>query len=170
MLNTDKFFTPLGIKSGTLFDYLNELVTHDKDLPWQKYHFGWDAVEVDKNWIKKDHALRSINKLHPIKQIGVLKTPPNSFYKFHKDEFRRSSVNMLITQEDAHCFFIEYRGDGYYFDCAELMYEPRTYYMFNTQAFHGVTNKSKPRYMFSLYFENEIEYSDLQVKLASLKA
>ena len=168
-MNTDKFFTPLKIKSGKLFDYLNELVTHDKDLPWER-HFGWDALEVDSNWIQKDYALRSVNKLYPIKQLGILKTPPDSLYQFHKDQYRLSTINMLISEKDAHCFFIENRNDGYYCNCAELMYEPRTYYMFNNQAYHGVTNKSKPRYMFSLYFENEIEYPDLQTKLASLKA
>ena len=169
MLNTDKFFTPLSIKSGEFFDYLNEIVTHDKDLAW-KIHWGWDAIEVDSNWIQKDYALRSINKLQPIKQIGILRTSPDSFYVFHKDQYRRSTVNMLISETDAHCFFICYRKDNYYTDCAELVYEPRTYYMFNNQAYHGVTNKSKPRFMFSLYFENEIEYPDLQTKLASLKA
>lgn len=49
------------------------------------------------------------------------------------------------------------------------MYEPKTYYLFNNQAIHGVINKSEPRYMFSLYFENEINYQDLQVKLAHIK-
>ena len=167
MLNTDKFFTPLSIKSGEFFDYLNEIVSHDKDLAW-KIHWGWDAIEVDSNWIQKDYALRSINKLQPIKQLGILKAPLDSFYQFHIDPHRLSTINMLILGKDSHCFFMEDRHDGYYFDCAELKYEPRTYYLFNNQAFHGVFNKSKPRYMFSLYFENEIKFSDLQIKLKSL--
>ena len=133
-MNTDKFFTPLKIKSGKLFDYLNELVTHDKDLPWER-HFGWDALEVDSNWIQKDYALRSVNELHPIKQLGILKTPPDSLYQFHKDQYRLSTINMLISETDAHCFFMEDRHDGYYFDCAELMYEPRTYYLLIIKLF-----------------------------------
>ena len=166
MLDSSKFFTPLTIKSGELFVYLNDLCT--QELPWVK-HFGFDAIEINSNWIKKDHTLSLINQLQPIKKLGLLRIPPYSFYRFHQDEYRLSTVNMLVKGKDSHCFFIEHR-DNYYSDCLELVYQPRVYYLFNNQAFHGVTNNSEPRFMFSLYFENEIKYTDLQVKLLSLAA
>ena len=165
-MNTDKFFTPLGIKAGRFYDYLNELVT--KEHTWEK-HFGFDAIPVDSRWIKVDYALRSVDKLQPIRALGVLRVPPNSFYNFHRDSYRLSTINMLIKQEEGYCYFIEPK-DEHYSDITELVYEPRTYYLFNNQAIHGVINRTQPRYMLSLYFQNETKYSDLQAKLASLKA
>ena len=166
MLNTDKFYTPLGIKASIFYDYLNELV--NKEHSWET-HFGFDAIQVDSRWIQVDHALRAVDKLQPIRALGVLRVPPNSFYNFHKDSYRLSTINMLIKQEEGHCYFIEPKGE-HYSDCTELVYKPRTYYLFNNQAIHGVVNKSKPRYMLSLYFANETKYSDLQAKLEHLKA
>ena len=164
-MNTDKFFSPLSIKAGELYGYLYDLV--NKEHTWQK-HFGFDAIEVDSSWIQKDYALNCVNKLQPIKMLGVLKVPSNSFYNFHRDSYRLSTLNMLIKQKEGYCYFIESRDD-HYCDLVELVYEPKTYYLFNNQAIHGVINKSEPRYMFSLYFENEINYQELQVKLAHIK-
>ena len=166
MLNTDKFYTPLSIKSGRFYDYLNELV--DKEHRWET-HFGFDAIPIDGRWIQAEKALRSVNELQPIRALGALRVPPNSFYNFHKDSYRLSTINMLIRQEEGHCYFIEPRNE-HYSDLIELEYQPRTYYLFNNQAIHGVINKSKPRYMLSLYFANETRYTDLQTKLISLKA
>ena len=163
-MDRNNFFSPLPIKAGQFYDYLNKLVT--KDHTWHK-HFGFYAIQVDSTWITKDYALNCVNKLQPIKELGVLKVPANSFYNFHRDSLRLSTLNMLIIQKEGHCYFIE-SSDGYYSNLVELVYKPKTYYLFNNQAVHGVINKSEPRYMFSLYFVNEIKYQDLQAKLKHL--
>jgi hypothetical protein len=48
----------------------------------------------------------------------------------------------------------------------ELKYMPNTLYLFNNQAEHCVINLDGPRYLFSLYFQQETPYEIVKNKLA----
>ena len=93
--------------------------------------------------------------------LGLLRIPPNSIYDWHKDEYRLSAVNMLIKHDHSHSLFAKSR-DNYYINITELSYQPYTYYLFNNQQYHSVLNFNKPRYLFSLYFDKELDYTSLK--------
>ena len=152
------YYNQLSIKSDKLFDYLLNL-PHES-LPWSE-HFGFDAFEIDLSWIDKDAGLTSLHKLYPLKMLGLLRIPPNSIYDWHKDEYRLSTVNMLIKHDHSHSLFAKSR-DNYYINITELSYQPYTYYLFNNQQYHSVLNFNKPRYLFSLYFDKELDYTSLK--------
>ena len=148
------YFNKIQVKSDKLYDYLYNL-SHEA-LPWVE-HFGFDAFDIDLSWREKDKGLAAIHSLYPIKRLGLLRIPPNCMYDWHVDEYRLSTVNMLIKHSHSHCLFGLNRGD-YYINTLELDYKPNTYYLFNNQEYHSVVNFCEPRYCFSLYFEKELDY------------
>ena len=157
-MNSSDYFSPISIKSDKLSDYLSNLPYND--LYWED-HFGFNASELSLDWLVKDQGLYAIHNLYPIARLGLVKILPNSFYYWHKDQYRLSCINMLIKHQHSHCLFGEERDD-YYTDVLELKYKPRTYYLFNNQKQHSVLNFNKTRYMFSLYFKDELNYNLLK--------
>ena len=174
-MNSNDYFTAITVKSDKLFDYLFFLPKDN--IPWIE-HFGFDAFYLDPLWIQQDKALSIVNDLYPIKQIGLLKVDPNSVYDWHRDSYRLSSLNMLISYDHiSHCLFGEHRsieesikpdGEAFMIDIVELKYKPATFYIFNTQKYHCVINFEQPRYMFSLYFNEEIDYNLLKQTLSPI--
>ncbi len=161
-MKQDHYFAKIETKAGPLLEHLNNLI--ESNLPFRK-HFGFDAIPIDLNWIEEEQSLKEIHNIQPIKALGLLKVPSNSFYNWHVDDFRRSCINMLVSERhDSHCLFSETK-DNYYREIIELKYEPETYYLFNNQKQHCVMNLGKNRYLFSLYFEEEIHYPLIHQKL-----
>jgi hypothetical protein len=89
-------------------------------------------------------------------------------YDWHVDEFRLSCINLLISQDHhSHTLFGMQRNYANKV-ITELEYEPNTFYLFNNQIQHCVINLDRPRYLLSLYFEEEIPFIKLKEKLANL--
>tara|TARA_R100000152_G_scaffold13723_1_gene6127 strand:+ start:231 stop:746 length:516 start_codon:yes stop_codon:yes gene_type:complete len=161
-------FSEIKTKSTELVLYLEHLIS-SQDLSWQE-HFGFDAKPIEDYWIEKELTLNQINKIHPIKQLGLLKIPGKSFYNWHVDDFRQSCINILISRDHhSYSIFGEYKNDYYHNNIIELKYKPYTYYLFNNQKKHSVVNlDSKDRHLLSLYFRKEISYEILREKLKSI--
>ena len=160
-------FSEIKTKSNKLVLYLENLISSE-DLSWQQ-HFGFDLIPIDDSWIEKELALQQINKIHPIKQLGLLRVKHNSFYDWHVDSYRQSCINCLISKNHhSYCLFGKYKDEWYHNNIIELKYKPYTYYLFNNQKKHAVINlDSKDRHLLSLYFEEEASYERLQRKLRS---
>ena len=163
-MNPQDYYTSINLKSTKLYDYLTSLSFDE--LTWFE-HFGFQASEVDISWLDKDPALNAIHKIQPIKQLGILQVFPNTVYDWHVELHRLSSINMLIKHKHSHCLFGELK-DEHHINVLELIYQPQTYYLLNTKKYHSVLNFEESRYMFSLYFEDEIDYTSLKVKLKDL--
>jgi len=166
-MNTIDCFSEIKTKAKDLVPFLEDLTKFEK-IPWQE-HFGFKAIPIDTRWIGKESALDKIHKVHPIKQLGLLKVPKKSFYNWHVDDFRQSCINLLVSKDHhSYSVFGEHQNDYYHNNIIELNYKPLTYYLFNNQRKHAVINlDSKDRYLFSLYFEEETPYEVLQEKLKS---
>jgi hypothetical protein len=69
---------------------------------------------------------------------------------------------MLLNTEDiSNCLF-SIDNKNITFNFLELNYKPHTYYAFNTKEPHSVVNLDKPRYLFSLEFnDSSFTYKDL---------
>ena len=152
-------FSALKLKAKELPLYLRGLM--DKKTPWQE-HFGFDCIEIDRSWIDKEPALKAVHSLHKIRQLGLLKVQAESMYDWHVDGYRQSCLNMLIS-ENHNSFTLFGRQRNYINkDIVQLQYAPNTYYLFNNQMEHCVINLDGPRYLFSLYFEEEASYLQLR--------
>ena len=149
-MNPADCFSEIKTKSTELVLYLENLIS-SQNLPWQE-HFGFEAIPIDNQWIERELSLKEVNKIHLIKQLGLLKIPSKSFYNWHVDDFRQSCI----------------KNSYYHNNIIELKYNPFTYYLFNTQKKHAVVNLDcKDRYLLSLYFEEETSYDILRNKLQS---
>lgn len=162
MILPEDCYAPLKVKAGSLFKYLQELV--HSSLDWNK-HFGFDCIEIDNSWIEQELALSQVHKLHPIKQLGLLRVAPYSFYDWHVDVYRQSCINMLINLDHHSHTLFGYQQDEHTKDVIELRYQPRTFYLFNNQIDHCVANLDGPRYVFSLYFNKETHFEFIKKDL-----
>tara|TARA_Y100001972_G_scaffold4768_1_gene5288 strand:+ start:321 stop:836 length:516 start_codon:yes stop_codon:yes gene_type:complete len=160
-------FSEIKTKSNELVLYLENLI-FTENLSWQQ-HFGFDVIFLDNSWIQKELALQQIDKIHPIKQLGLLRVEQKSFYDWHVDDYRQSCVNCLVSKEHhSFCLFGEHKDGWYHDNIIELKYKPYTYYLFNNQKKHAVMNlDKKDRYLLSLYFQEETSYEILRKKLIS---
>jgi len=165
---TSNYFSEIKTKSNELVSFLEYLINFE-EVPWTE-HFGFEASPIDSLWIERELALKEINEIHPIQNLGLLKIPRKSFYNWHVDGFRQSCINLLVSKDHhSYSMFGEYKNEYYYNNLVELNYKPLTYYLFNNQKNHAVINlDDKDRYLFSLYFKDEIPYGILQKKLKNL--
>ena len=95
-MNPIDCFSEIKTKSNELVLYLENLVSFE-NLSWQQ-HFGFDVIFLDNFWIQKELALNEINKIHPIKQLGLLRVKFKSFYDWHVDDYRQSCINCLVSK------------------------------------------------------------------------
>lgn len=94
---------------------------------------------------------------------------PNTTYNWHVDAFRYIAFNCLLTADDTDyltlfCDELD-KYDLVYFKTKRLVYEPRRFYLFNTQVPHIITNYSdKPRYLISIapYFSDKISIDNIK--------
>jgi hypothetical protein len=157
--SSENCFLPLKQKAEGVIDFIEWLI--DQELPWDE-HFGFDAVPVDSCWIETEPALCKVNQLQPIKQLGLLRIPPQSMYDWHVDQYRLSCLNLLISQNHHSHTLFGIQRNYINKNICELQYEPKTYYLFNNQIEHCVINLDSPRYLLSLYFEEETAYDELK--------
>jgi len=146
-----------------LLDAIN--LIQKEEQPWSN-HFGFNAIELDPGLIQLDSALKAVNAVHPIAKLGLLMIKESTFYKWHKDTHRQCCLNMLISENhSSHTLFGE-DVDFQNMNIIELKYKPKTLYLFNNQEQHCVINLDGPRYLFSLYFAEEIPYQMLEDKFS----
>jgi hypothetical protein len=126
---------------------------------WQVYR-GWNATAMPLDTtLSNEPVLQALDKQFKIAHFGILRMEPNNFYKWHVDGERGVSINMLLTCDSpSYCLF----GDKDYENITQtefikLEYQPNTFYIFNTQWPHSVINFDKPRYLFTVMFEQTRE-------------
>jgi hypothetical protein len=130
-------------------------------------HFGFQAMALSRDWIAREPALRAIETICPIAQLGILRMPDHWVYHWHRDENRQACINMLLsTDHHSHTLFGQSINHTN-MHCRELAYEPGRYYLFNNQIPHTVINLDVDRHLFSLEFAEAVPYGELRQRLAS---
>jgi len=129
-------------------------------------YFGFDTASLPLDLIQVEPVLSYINSKFSITNIVVLRMPPNRCYKWHQDDVRGVSVNMLLSSVNnhSHCLFSKRWVNNDQIEIDELVYLPKKLYLFNTQVPHTVINFDSMRYMFSLEFEkdkHELSFEDI---------
>ena len=153
-LNTQTCYAEFKQKSAFLTQYAKQI--DFKDYDWFE-HIGWEVIEVPRELYMLEPVLKKIDSKFPIGRAAVLRSDPYQNYKWHTDLYRGLTINLLLSAHNtSHSLFgVEKNEENMYFH--ELKYKPDTFYLFNTQIPHTVTNFAEPRYLFSVEFE---AYSD----------
>ena len=158
MLDPSSCYAKLVGKADFLLHYSKWLILHSDN--WTE-HFGFDAIELDRNVIDEEPVLTEVDKIQKIGMLGLLRVKAKTFYDWHVDEYRLSCINLLVsTDHHSHTLFGK-QANHLNKDVLELEYEPGRYYLFNNQVPHCVCNLDEDRYLFSIYFEEETLYKDL---------
>lgn len=165
---TDSCFKKLKYKSTVLYDICNLCVESIEKLPEEvrneklKYYYNLQAFDIPKKFYLQEPLLEKINAQFEIKVAPVFISQKQTGYPFHTDGHRNVTINMLISSGMSHSIFkIEdwphegrkFVAQEWHFE--ELIFEERTFYLYNTDIPHSVINFEQNRYMFSLKFENE---------------
>lgn len=143
--NSESFYFP--IRESPIFDSL-VFYSLNKEPYVEYYSFGMKLIP--REVLFQDPFLLSLFSIHPF-DGAILLIPKLSIYNWHIDDRRGASVNMLISDTDSHCIFVE-GGFKMVNNIQELSYKPRTYYFFNSQEHHSVINTKSDRYLFSIEF------------------
>jgi hypothetical protein len=128
---------------------------------WEKYH-GFDAVQVPFDLVFSDPVLHTLGMQHRL-AVGILRLDPYTTYDWHVDGKRGVCVNMLLNDVKSHCLF-EVAHDEATRSFVELKYSPKSYYIFNNQVPHMVTNFAQSRYLMSVEFaegKDELTFDQL---------
>jgi hypothetical protein len=133
---------------------------------WQDY-YNFKAIQVPIEMLSKDPFLVALFHKHPF-VAGIVQLSPYVCYDWHIDSRRGVGVNMLLTPEiKSHCLFTNTEGVQFPFE--ELVYEPDTYYLFNTQVRHTVINFYEPRYLFTIEFVADKDQLSFENLLEQIK-
>lgn len=133
---------------------------------WQDY-YNFKAIQVPVELLSKDSFLMGLFCKHSF-VAGIVQLSPYVCYDWHIDSRRGVGVNMLLTPEiKSHCLFTSTEGAQFPFE--ELVYEPDTYYLFNTQVRHTVINFYEPRYLFTIEFAADKDQLSFENLLEQIK-
>lgn len=134
----------------------------NNDQPWAPY-FNFMAKPVPYEVIFKDPFFQWLGQRYNF-IAGVLKMEAFQQYDWHVDSRRGVGINMLLEHEDSLLMFTE-RPNDLVKNIYPVKYQPKTYYIFDTQTPHCVINLSAPRFLFTVEFEkdlNELSFDDLK--------
>jgi hypothetical protein len=158
----DKYYTYIG-DSNHIAKYFAQV---DLDLPeWQSY-MGWNASIIPLESVLLEDTLAKVNNILPIKGAAVLKMEPHTCYKWHVDTGRGCSINMLLRHTDSLCLFGK-EINTQNLDITKLNYDYNKFYLFNTREPHTVINFDGMRYLFSVQFEDFVDYNTAKSVLVS---
>jgi len=159
MIKPSDCYAELKGEADYLLHYSDWIIKHENR--WTD-HFGFKAVELDKDTLLQEEPLLGlVNIYSPIARMGLLRVPAFNFYDWHVDEYRLSCINLLIsTNNHSHTLF-GVQNDDLNKQVCELQYKPKRFYLFNNQIKHCVCNLDQERYLFSIYFQEEMRYKDV---------
>jgi hypothetical protein len=124
--------------------------------------FSFPQTFLPEEFITEDpflNALRTelnVPSRGPACGFRILKMKPNCFYPFHIDVARPVSINMFLSGGlDNKTYFRASKVHDLLFNIIPLEYELDTYYLLNTQAYHGAISGPDDRYILSITPEFE---------------
>lgn len=161
------FYLPIELRSTIRQELLDYAKAADL-REWMSY-YSFAALPVPDAFIDEDPVLNALRRSDLSFRAGVLRVPPNTCYNWHVDTDRLVGVNMLLDHGTSHCLFMP--GEfGLTMPVHELIYQPDTYYVFNTQILHTVINLSGPRYMLSVEFTGKDKNLTYEALCAMIQA
>lgn len=136
----DEMFCDTGIEPTNILKYL-----YAKSQEEYTYYMSPAVPPVLRSDITgslRDYLSNFINI--PIADVGFLKTLPNSFYPIHKDCFRITALNMLMTQPSEEYITSVYKIDKNPLSNKKIKvpYQKDKFVILDVMSFHSVENNS----------------------------
>jgi hypothetical protein len=122
---------------------------------------AFDIAMVHESLIKDDPVIVKLIKQFNAVPV-IFRMPPWQFYRFHTDAIRSCALNMLLVGNDSQTYYGTQSDEEEVMNIRELNYEPDCYYLLNTHEKHGVINRNNLRYMFSMGFNQPLNYKQVK--------
>ncbi len=158
-MNTNALYKSFLNESTFIADNYQKLIRFNN---WINY-FGFSTIDIDKRIWCLESLLQIVDNQFSIKGCGILKIDPYTNYNWHTDTNRGLTINMLLKEVHSYSLF-GFDKDQYNTSFVELKYQPKKFYLFNTQHIHSVVNFQEPRYVFTVEFsknKQELNYQDV---------
>jgi hypothetical protein len=164
--NTDLYYKKLKDKSIFLYDFCNKAV---KNLTYEQRkklinRADFKTIRINKDYFLQEPILKKIHEQFEISFAGIFVLERNTGCNFHIDEPRNVAVNMLISSGISHSIFKKDvdSTNMYQYEFEELIFEEKTFYLYNVSNEHCVINFDQPRYMFTIKFKDgKLSYNEL---------
>jgi len=165
MNSTDLYYKKLENKSVFLYDYCNSIIDNlsDNERENLEYYYNFQSIVIDESDFLKEPIIKTIHQQFEISIAGLIILEKNTGYEPHIDAPRDVAINMLISSGVSHSMFkTDEKSSKYQYKFKELIFEEKSFYLYNTSIEHSVINFDKPRYMFSLRFDDgRLTYNDV---------
>lgn len=167
MSNTDVYYKKLKEKSVFLYDFCNSAI---KNLTYEERkkitnRADFKTIKISKDYFLKEPIIKRIHDQFEISFAAIFILEKNTGCEFHIDEPRKTAINMLLSSGVSHSIFKKENKESdniYQYEFEELVFEEKTFYLYNVSNEHCVINFDKPRYMFSIKFKDgKLTYNDL---------
>lgn len=153
----DSFFKKISGKSKIAKELLT-VATNNAE--WEDDHKFLVKLIPDE-LINRDPFLLWLRKIY-VFTCYIIKLDGYQNYDWHTDARRGVSINMLLQDVESFVMFTNDTESPK--NITLLRYQPKSYYVFNTQAFHSVINLEGTRFIFSILFEKDkyqLTYNDV---------
>lgn len=163
MIDTDLYFKKLKDKSVFLYDFCNSVIenlTDDQLLHLPEFR----GFVLKEKYFTQEPIIKKLHDQFEVGMAGIFITEKNSGLDFHIDEpeLRKVTINMLISSGVSHSVFKTKKDNSNAYEFKELVYEERTFYLYNVTREHAVMNFDKLRYMIQIKFkDNNLSYDNV---------
>jgi hypothetical protein len=169
-ISIDECFYKINLECKILDIIENHIpVAKWKWVPWQHVCINLPREDL----LGKDSFIDMLIKKGG--RLCLYKIPANTSYNWHKDKSIGVSLNMVLTEYKCHTIFstghFEYMNATNFpilDNIIELKYEPKKWFLFNSQIRHSVMNLDhRDRYLLTIIFSKEHSYDELKKFLIS---
>lgn len=116
---------------------------------------GFEGHKLDKDFfINNSSVVAMLNNISLIKNIALLKMQPYQVYPYHVDNYKKCKVNMLLSHD--HESFTRFKKID-----KIVPYEKNYFYILDTTQEHMVENTNNDRFLFTIMFDNDLDYTEL---------
>lgn len=130
-----------------IHDFINTVTTWDHPDPMVSFYRG----TVPNDLIKKSTVLSKLSKMCGTNPILILKMPAWSIATPHRDTYRSTSINFLLTENnDSDSFFLDKELRIAQYSIVPIEYDPYYCCVLNVKEQHCIVNRSHDRYVLSL--------------------
>lgn len=149
----DHCYFSIPLKSSNRDAILNYAMAQNFTQSGHNGKHSFLQIMIPEFFIKNDPILSKIQTEWNIglRNFRIHKMEPNTHYVFHTDSGRGASINMMLSADsDGVSYFKVGTEHSLLYNLVPLVYEPDTFYLFNSQVPHGAICGESDRYLLSI--------------------
>jgi len=158
MNDTGIYFKKLNQRSIFLYDFCTSIIQKFSEEENKKFIYlpEFKVFKIAEDYFTQEPVIKKIHEEFQIDLAGIFILEKHTGCDFHIDEpeVRKVTINMLISSGNSHSVFKTKKDSSYTYEFKELVFEEKSFYLYNVSREHGVINFDQTRYMFSIKFKN----------------